>query len=164
MDDSMDDRVSVGSGVFIKDPINDIKIWLKNPNCCSLFRSVVPATETGLKVIDGDTRSGSIWIQIDSRNFIQCLSACSRVTDRTDVAILQQLHRFSAKRDFFLLQYIPSYVGIHENEIANILEKQGTTNPLPENFALTFIEMLSIRKRYTQKNLENSSNLQLVLW
>ena len=101
----------------------------------------------------------------DNRNSIQYWSTWSRVRDKAGVVILQHLYRLSAKCVIYL-QWIPSHVGIYRNEIADTLTKQGTTDPLPKNLALTFMEIFSIRKRNVQKkkNLEMSSCLQLVLW
>ncbi|GFU13058.1 putative RNA-directed DNA polymerase from transposon X-element [Trichonephila clavipes] len=68
--------------------------------------------------------SDSIWILTDSRSSIQYLKSCPHVIDSTGLDILSKLVRL-VQRKQVCLQWIPSHVGVPQNEVADERERAG---------------------------------------
>ncbi|GFX71440.1 gag-pol [Trichonephila clavipes] len=68
--------------------------------------------------------NSSIWILSDSRSAIQHLSNWHKMGDNTGVAILEKLKRLLSFREIHQ-QWVPLYINIAGNEIADALAKDG---------------------------------------
>ncbi|GFU02219.1 RNase H domain-containing protein [Trichonephila clavipes] len=71
-DGSCSDRGRAGSGIFSNTPGNDVKISIRNPDHCSVFRSELIAISGALDHALNSYKD-SIWILTDSRSSIQHL-------------------------------------------------------------------------------------------
>ncbi|GBM81857.1 hypothetical protein AVEN_219816-1 [Araneus ventricosus] len=87
----------------------------------------------------------AVWILSDSRSSIQHMKDWNNVGARTGISILKLLRHMGVDHEVHL-QWIPSYVDIYGNEVADNLAKQGTAEPLCSTPSLTFDEIYSIRK------------------
>ncbi|GFU72336.1 RNase H domain-containing protein [Trichonephila clavipes] len=98
---------------------NDVKITIRNPDHCSVFR-------LELIVISGALNSykDSIWILKDSRSSIQYLKNWPKIMDGTGLDILSKLIRLGHRKQV-CLQWIPSHVGVPGNEAADELAGRG---------------------------------------
>ena len=76
--------------------------------------------------------------------------------------LVTSLHTFW--KMWFYLKWIPSHMGIYRYEIADYLAKWVIIDHLSENLALTFMEIFFIWKEKFTKDLEKSSNSQLLFW
>ncbi|GFU46687.1 RNase H domain-containing protein [Trichonephila clavipes] len=65
-------RVRAGSGIFSNTPVNDVKISIRNPDHCSVFRSELFAISGALDYALNSYKD-SIWILTDSRSSLQYL-------------------------------------------------------------------------------------------
>ncbi|GFT21799.1 RNase H domain-containing protein, partial [Trichonephila clavipes] len=136
------DRGRAGSGIFCNTPGNDVKISIRNPDHCSVFRSELIAISGAL---DDSLNSykDRIWIPTDSRSSIQYLKDWTKIMDSTVLDILSKL---VGQRKQASLQWIPSQVGVPENEAANELASRGCDLPNPCSAALTHSEMHSFQR------------------
>ncbi|GFX21025.1 RNase H domain-containing protein [Trichonephila clavipes] len=71
-DGSRSDTGRAGSGIFSNTPGNDVKISIRNPDHCSVFRSQLIAISGALEHALNSYKD-SIWILTDSRSSIQYL-------------------------------------------------------------------------------------------
>ncbi|GFY19752.1 RNase H domain-containing protein [Trichonephila clavipes] len=91
------DTGRAGSGIFSNTPGNDVKISIRNPDHCSVFRSE-------LIVISGahdhvlNSYKDSIWILTDSRSSIQYLKNWPKIMDSTYLDILSKLVRLDQRK------------------------------------------------------------------
>ncbi|GBM92448.1 hypothetical protein AVEN_36058-1 [Araneus ventricosus] len=88
---------------------------------------------------------GEIWILSDSRNVIQYLVYWRDVSDRRGMNIFNKL-RTLCNTYVLHLQWIPSHVNLKYNDIADSLDKEGTTMPQAHIEPLTCLELYSRRK------------------
>ncbi|GFV70420.1 RNase H domain-containing protein [Trichonephila clavipes] len=89
---SRSDTGRAGSGIFSNTPRNDVKISIRNPNHCSVFRSELIAISGALDHALNSYKD-SIWILTDSRISIQYLKNWAKIMDCTGLDILSKLFR-----------------------------------------------------------------------
>ncbi|XP_071041216.1 ribonuclease H-like [Parasteatoda tepidariorum] len=123
-DGSMGAGAISGSGIFIFKGTG-IKICIKNPDFCSVFRSELIAIEEAVKFCIADNVNLDVWILSDSRSSIQHLSEWWRYGDRTTVNIVKLLNGLSHDIRIFF-QWVPSHVNVFGNEIADGLAREGS--------------------------------------
>ncbi|GFS62510.1 RNase H domain-containing protein [Trichonephila clavipes] len=119
-----------GSGIFSNTPGNDVKISIRNPDHCSVFRSELIAISGTLDHALNSYKD-SIWILTDSRGFIQYLKNWPKIMDSTGIDILSKLVRLGQRKQV-CLQWIPSHVGVSGNETADELADRGCDLPTPQ--------------------------------
>ncbi|GFV36621.1 RNase H domain-containing protein [Trichonephila clavipes] len=74
-------RIRVEKGVvFLVTPGNDVKISIRNPDHCSVFRSELIAIGGALDRALNSYKD-SIWIRLDSRSSIQYLNNSPKIMD-----------------------------------------------------------------------------------
>lgn len=149
-DGSKGDGDISGSGVFVKGR-NDIKICVRNPNFCSVFRSELIAIEEALKFCTSENVRSDIWILSDSSSAIQHLSEWWRHGDETTRNIVHLLNDLCVNIKIFF-QWVPSHVNVYGNEIADGLAREGSHQGSPStNRRLTYSEIASrVKKDITQ--------------
>ncbi|GFX96856.1 RNase H domain-containing protein [Trichonephila clavipes] len=116
-DGSRSDMGRAGNGIFSNTPGNDVKISIRNPEHCSVFRSELIAISGALDHALNFYK-GSIWILTDSRSSILYLKNWPKIMDSTGLYILSKLVRLGQRKQV-CLQWIPSHVGVPGNEAAN---------------------------------------------
>ncbi|GFV07606.1 RNase H domain-containing protein [Trichonephila clavipes] len=141
---SRSDTVRAGSGIFSNTPGNDVKISIRNPDHCSVFRSELIAI-SGTLDHDLNSYKDSIWILTDSRSFIQYLKNWPKIMDSTGLDILTKLVRLGQRKQVYL-QWIPSHVGAPGNEAADELAGRGCDLPNPSSTVLTHTEIPSFQR------------------
>ncbi|GFV60785.1 RNase H domain-containing protein [Trichonephila clavipes] len=87
-DGSLSDTGRSGSGIFSNTPGKDVKISIRNPDHCSVFRSELIAIIGAL-----NSYKDSIWILTGSRSSIQYLKNLPKIMDSTGLDILSKLAR-----------------------------------------------------------------------
>ncbi|GFX61495.1 RNase H domain-containing protein [Trichonephila clavipes] len=87
----------------------------------------------------------SIWILTDSRSSIQYLKSWLNIMDNTGLDILSKLVRLGQRKQA-CLQWIPSHVGVPENEATNELVGRGCDPPNPSSTVLTHTEIPSFQR------------------
>ncbi|GFT85004.1 RNase H domain-containing protein [Trichonephila clavipes] len=112
-------------------------IQRRNPDSCSVFRSELIAIDEALGSLAFLPNGKEIWILSDSRSVIQHLSNWQSVRDNVGVSILTKLKRLSTSHQIHL-QWIPSYMDLEGNEIADTLAKAGTRELPKPSAPLTF--------------------------
>ncbi|GFU40554.1 RNase H domain-containing protein [Trichonephila clavipes] len=112
-DGSRSDTGRAGSGIFSNTPGNDVKISIRNPDHCSVFRLELIAISGAL-----NSYKDSIWILTDSRSSIQYLKNWPKIMDSTSLDILSKLARL-VQRKQVCLQWVPSHVGVPGNKAAD---------------------------------------------
>jgi ribonuclease HI len=65
-------------------------------------------------------------ILVDSKSVIQAISSKKTPKTLTVLEVNKALRQLTALK-YVMLQWVPSHVGIHGNEIADLLAKKGTT-------------------------------------
>ncbi|GBM49119.1 hypothetical protein AVEN_77062-1 [Araneus ventricosus] len=145
-DGSRNDSNCTGSGNYIKRHNQELKIQRRNPDFCSVFRSELIAIDEGLDLLSSFSCSNEIWILTDSRSSIQHLANWHRIRDNTGMNILNRLKSLSVSYRIHL-QWIPSHVNIHGNEIADALAKAGADDASVPSAPLTYLELFSRAKR-----------------
>ncbi|XP_071041949.1 uncharacterized protein [Parasteatoda tepidariorum] len=145
-DGSKTDTSSSGSGVYIKSSNYSLNISKRNPDFCSVFRSVLIAIDTALDSLLTLQDQNNIWILSDSLSSIQYLTHWRKVRDKTSDSILHKTKILSRLREVHL-QWIPSHVGVLGNDIADTLAKEGTKENLISPNSLTFMELASKKKK-----------------
>lgn len=141
-DGSKDERGCSGSGIYILSQGGNKMIRRRNPDHCSVFRSELIAINEGIGSILSFPGSSPVWILSDSLSSIQYLSNWQRVRDSTGMAIINKLKHLSSFREVHF-QWIPSHVDIHGNETADLLAKEGSSEPLNTSDSLTYSEIFS---------------------
>ncbi|GFX02241.1 RNase H domain-containing protein [Trichonephila clavipes] len=109
-DGSRSDTGRAGSGIFSNTPGNNVKISIRNPDHCSVFRSEL-ITISGALDHALNSYKDSIWILTDSKSSIQYLKNWSKIMDSTGLDILSKLVRHGQRKQVSLL-WIPSHVGV----------------------------------------------------
>ncbi|GFW20304.1 RNase H domain-containing protein [Trichonephila clavipes] len=120
-------RSDTGSGIFSNTPGNDVKISIRNPDHCSVFRSELIAISGALDHALNSYKD-SIWILTDSRSSIQYLKNWPKIMDSTGLDILSKLVRLGQRKQV-CLQWIPSHAGVPGNEAADELTGRGSKSP-----------------------------------
>ncbi|GFU51243.1 uncharacterized protein TNCV_2755321 [Trichonephila clavipes] len=151
-DGSRDDNYRSGSCIYIKSQNHILRIQKRNPAGCSVFRSELIAIDEALGSLASLPNGKEIWILSDSRSAlsdsrsaIQHLSNWQCVRGNVGVSILTKLKQLSTSHQIHL-QWIPSYIDLEGNEIADTVAKAGARE-LPEPSApLTFLEIFSRTK------------------
>ncbi|GFV21753.1 RNase H domain-containing protein [Trichonephila clavipes] len=138
-----------GSGIFSNTPGNDVKISIRNTDHCYVFRSELIAISGALDYALNSYKD-SIWILTDSRRSIQYLKNWSKIMDSTGLDTLSKLVRLGQRKQV-CLQWIPSHVGVPENEAAGELAGRGCDHPNPSSTVLTHTEIHSFQRN--QMNL-----------
>ncbi|GFY12661.1 RNase H domain-containing protein [Trichonephila clavipes] len=105
-DGSRSDTGRTGSGIFTNTPGNDVKISIRNPDHCSVFRSELIAINGALDHAL-NSYNDSIWILTDSRSSIQYLKNWPKIMDITGLGILSKLVRLGQRKQV-CIQWIPS--------------------------------------------------------
>ncbi|GFT79012.1 RNase H domain-containing protein [Trichonephila clavipes] len=96
---SRSDTGRTGSGIFSITPGNDVKISIRNPDHCSVFRSELIAISGALDHALNSYKD-SIWILTDSRSSIEYLKNWSKIMDSTGLDILSKLVRISQRNKY----------------------------------------------------------------
>ncbi|GFY36104.1 RNase H domain-containing protein [Trichonephila clavipes] len=99
-----------GSGIFSNTPGNDVKISVRNPDHCSVFRSELIAISGALDRALNSYKD-SIWVLTDSRSSIQYFKNCPKIMDSTGLDISSKLVRLGQRKQL-CLQWIQSHVGV----------------------------------------------------
>ncbi|GFW89388.1 putative RNA-directed DNA polymerase from transposon BS [Trichonephila clavipes] len=134
------DTGRAGRGIFSNTPGNDVKISIRNPDHCSVFRSELIAISGALDHALNSYKD-SIWILTDSRSSIQYLKNWPKIMDSTGIDILSKLVRLGQRKQV-CLQWSPSHVGVPGNEAADELAGRGCDLPNPSSTVLTLGETL----------------------
>ncbi|GFU83410.1 RNase H domain-containing protein [Trichonephila clavipes] len=142
-DGSCLDTGRAGSGIFSNTPGNDVKISIRNPDHCSVFRSELIAI-SGAFHQTLNSYKDSIGILTDSRSSIQYLKNFLKIMDSTGIDILSKLVSLG-QREQVCLQWIPSHVGVPGNEAADELAGRGCDVPNPNSTVLTHTEIHSFQ-------------------
>ncbi|GFU32216.1 RNase H domain-containing protein [Trichonephila clavipes] len=121
-------------------PGNDVKISIRNPDHCSVFRSELIAISGAL-----NSYKDSIWILTDSRSSIQYLKSWPKIMDSTGLDIFSKLVRLGQRKQV-CLQWIPSHVGVPGNEAADELAGRGCDPPNPSSAVLTHMKIHSFQR------------------
>ncbi|GFS47434.1 RNase H domain-containing protein [Trichonephila clavipes] len=140
-DGSRSDTGRAGCGIFGNTPENDVKISIRNPDHCSVFRSELIASSGALDHALISYKD-SIWILTDSRSPIQYLKNWPKIMESTGLDILSKLVRLGQRKQV-CLQWIPSHVGVPGNEAADELVGRGCDLPNPSSTVLTHTEIYS---------------------
>ncbi|GFU10787.1 RNase H domain-containing protein [Trichonephila clavipes] len=143
-DGSRSDTGRAGSGIFSNTPGYNVKISIRNPDHCSVFRSELIAIGGALGRALNSYKD-SIRILTDSRSSIQCLKNWPKIMDSTDLDILSKLVKLGQRKQV-CLQWIPSHVGVGGNEAADELAGRGWDLPNPSSTVLTHLEIHSFQK------------------
>ncbi|GFV05219.1 RNase H domain-containing protein [Trichonephila clavipes] len=143
-DGSRSDTGRAGSGIFSNTPGNDVKISIRNPDHCTVFRSELIAISGALDHALNSYKD-SIWILTDSRSSILYLKNWPKIMDNTGLDILSKLVRLGQRKQV-CLQWIPSHVGVPGNEAADELAGRGCDLPNPSSTVLTHTEIHSFQR------------------
>ncbi|GFS98914.1 putative RNA-directed DNA polymerase from transposon BS [Trichonephila clavipes] len=134
-DGSRSDTGRAGSGIFSNTPGNDVKISIRNPDHCSVFRSeLIDISGTLDRALN--SYKDSIWILTDSGSSFQYFKNWPKIMDSTGLDILSKLVRLSQRKQV-CLQWIPSHVGVPGNEAADELAGRECDIPNPSSTVLT---------------------------
>ncbi|GFX59235.1 RNase H domain-containing protein [Trichonephila clavipes] len=125
---------------FIKYQDHILRIQRRNSDGCSVFRSELITIEEALGSLTSLPNGKKIWILSDSRSAIQHLSNWQSVRDNVGVS-----KRLSTSHQIHL-QWIPSYIDLEGNEIADTLAKAGASEVPEPSAPLTFLEIFSRTK------------------
>ncbi|GFW64681.1 RNase H domain-containing protein [Trichonephila clavipes] len=155
-DGSRSDTDRAGSGIFSNTPGNDVKISIKNPDHCSVFRPELIAISGTLDHALNSYKD-SIWILTDSRSSIQYLKNWPKITDSTGLDILSKLVRLGQRKQV-RLQWIPSNIGVPGNEAADELAGRGCDLPNASSSVLTYSEIHSFQKNKMNLTWRNPSS------
>ncbi|GFV55277.1 DDE_3 domain-containing protein [Trichonephila clavipes] len=101
VDGSRSDTGKAGSGIFSNTPGNDVKISIRNPYHCSVFRSELIAISGALDHAFNSYKD-SIWILTDSRSSIKYLKNWPKIMDSTGLDILSKLARLGQRKQVCL--------------------------------------------------------------
>ncbi|GFV86454.1 RNase H domain-containing protein [Trichonephila clavipes] len=143
-DGSRSNTGRAGSGIFSNTPGNDVKISIRNPDHCSVFRSEFIAISGALDHALNSYKD-SIWILTDSRSCIQYLKNWSKIMDSIGLDNLSKLVRLGQRKKV-CLQWIPSHVREPGNEAADELAGRGCDLPNPSSTVLTHSEIPSFQR------------------
>ncbi|GFW74921.1 RNase H domain-containing protein [Trichonephila clavipes] len=139
----------LGGNFLLNDSKPKLLQWERNADHASVFRTELIAIICGLSFINNirDLSDSEIWILTDSRSSIQHLSNWPSIGDSTIRSILPLFQQLSERHSIHL-QWAPSHVGLLGNEVADVLAKAATSNPVdPENhMILTSTEIYSRAK------------------
>ncbi|GFT64992.1 RNase H domain-containing protein [Trichonephila clavipes] len=116
-DGSRTDTVRAGSGIFSNTPGNYVKISIRSPDHCSVFRSELIAISGALDHALNSCKD-SISILTYSRSSIQYLKNWPKIMDCTGLDISFKLVRFGQRKQV-CLPWIPPHVGVPANEAAH---------------------------------------------
>ncbi|GFT70341.1 RNase H domain-containing protein [Trichonephila clavipes] len=94
---SRSDTSRAGRGIFGNTPGNDVKISIRNPDHCSVFRSELIAISGALDHALNSYKD-SIWILTDGRSSIQYLKNWPKIMDSTGLDILSKLVRLGQRK------------------------------------------------------------------
>ncbi|GFX43000.1 putative RNA-directed DNA polymerase from transposon BS [Trichonephila clavipes] len=159
-DGSRSDTGRAGSGIFSNTPRNDVKISIRNPDHCSVFRSELIAISGALDHALNSYKD-SIRILTDSRSSIQYLKNWPKIMDSTGLDSLSKLVRLGQRKQV-CLQWIPSHVGVPGNEAADELAGRGCDLPNPSSTVLTYTEIHSFQRKKNECDLAKPSCSPLV--
>ncbi|GFV30629.1 RNase H domain-containing protein [Trichonephila clavipes] len=121
-----------------------LKISIRNPDHCSVFRSELIAISSALDHALNSYKD-SIWILTESRSSIQYLKNWPKIMDSTGLDILFKLVRLGQRKQV-CLQWIPSHVSVPGNEAADELAGRGCDLPSPNSTVLTYTEIPSFQR------------------
>jgi len=122
-----------GSGAHIILPNRVINLCTRNPNWSSNYRAELTAIENSLQsAIGNECSSQNLFIISDSQSAIQSVKQCFNSRDNQLHRIAQLIQRISNSTQIHL-HWIPSHVGIHGNEVADTLARQGTVKEIDHN-------------------------------
>ncbi|GFS88020.1 RNase H domain-containing protein [Trichonephila clavipes] len=138
---SRSDTGRAGSGIFSRTPGSDVKISIRNPDHCSVFRSEFIAIRGALDHAL-NSYNDSMWILTDSRSSIQYLKNWPKIMDSTGLDILSKLVRLGQRKQV-CLQWIPSHVGGPGSEAADELAGRGCDLPNPSSTVFTHTKIHS---------------------
>ncbi|GBL86945.1 hypothetical protein AVEN_236103-1 [Araneus ventricosus] len=123
-DGSKSDSGRTGSGVYATAEYSLVFLCrFSNPDNCSVFRSELLAIREAL---DFALRSETIdtYILTDSKSSIQYLKNWPKISEKTGQEIISKIVSISEKSRI-CIQWIPSHVGVFNNEVADLLAKEG---------------------------------------
>ncbi|GFV16486.1 RNase H domain-containing protein [Trichonephila clavipes] len=121
-----------------------VKIRIRNPDHCSVFRSELIAISGALDHALNSYKD-SIRILTDSRSSLQYLKNWQKIMDSTGLDILSKLVRLGQRKQL-CLQWIQSHVGVPGNEAANELPGRECDLPNPSSTALTHTKIHSFQR------------------
>ncbi|GFX15328.1 pancreatic lipase-related protein 2 [Trichonephila clavipes] len=157
MHGSRSDTGRAESGIFSIIPENDVKISIRNPDHCSVFRSELIAISGALDHALNSYKD-SIWTLTDSRSSVQYLKNWPKIMDSIGLDILSKLVRLGQRKQV-CLQWIPSHVVVPGSEAADELVGRGCDLPNPSSTVLTHSKIPSFQRN--QMNLTSCSPLHM---
>ncbi|GBM85041.1 hypothetical protein AVEN_248971-1 [Araneus ventricosus] len=127
-DGSKSDSGRTGSGVYAKAEDGLVfRCRFRNPDNCSVFRSellaIREASNLALHFENSD-----IYILTDNKSSIQYLKNWPEIREKTGQEIISKIATLSQK-SIVCFQWIPSHVGVFDNEEADVLAKEGSALP-----------------------------------
>ncbi|GBN00540.1 hypothetical protein AVEN_61449-1 [Araneus ventricosus] len=138
MDGSKSDSGRTGSGVYAKAEDGLVfRCRFRNPDKCSVFRSELLAIRETLNFALHFENS-DIYILTDSKSSIQYLKSWPEIRENPVKRLFPKLLVCS--------QWIPSHVGVFDNEEADVLAKEGSALPSATSSELFTSEIYSIHK------------------
>ncbi|GFV65669.1 RNase H domain-containing protein [Trichonephila clavipes] len=143
-DGSRSNAGRTGNGIFSNTHGNDVKISIRNPDHCSVFRSELIAVSGALDYALNSCKD-NIWILTDSRSSIQYMKNWPKIMDSAGLNILSKLVRLGQRKQV-CLQWIPSHVVVPGNEAVDELAGRGCDLPNPSSTVLTHTEIPSFQR------------------
>ncbi|GBO46084.1 hypothetical protein AVEN_272627-1, partial [Araneus ventricosus] len=111
---------------------------------CSVFRSELLANREALDFALSFETSDT-YILTDSRSSIQYLKNWLKISEKTGQEIISKIVSLSQKSRV-CIQWIPSHVGVFGNEVADLLDKEGSALPSAASGELFASEISSIHR------------------
>ncbi|GFW41547.1 RNase H domain-containing protein [Trichonephila clavipes] len=142
-----------GSGIFSNTPVNDVKISIRNPDHCSVFRlELIAISDTFDHALN--SYKDNIWILTDSRSSIQYLKNWLKIMDSTCLDILSKLVRLGQRRQL-CLQWVSSHVSVPGNKAADELACRGCDLFNPSSTVLTHSKIHSFQRNKMNLTWQN---------
>ncbi|GBM20749.1 hypothetical protein AVEN_105973-1 [Araneus ventricosus] len=142
-DGSKSDSGRTGSGVYAR-AVDGLVFRCRFRNNCSVFRSellaIREALDFALRFETSDT-----YILTDSKSSIQYLKNWPKIPEKTGQGIISKIVSLSQKSRV-CIQWIPFHVGVFGNEVADLLEKEGSALPSTASGELFASEISSIHR------------------
>ncbi|GBL98715.1 hypothetical protein AVEN_8618-1 [Araneus ventricosus] len=144
-DGSKWDSGRTGSGVYTKAEDGLVfRCRFRNPDNCLVFRSALLAIKEAL---DFPLRfeTSDTYILSDSKSSIQYLKNWPKIPEKTGKETISKIVSLSQKSRV-CIQWIPSHVGVFDNEVADLLAEEGSALPSAASGELFASEISSLHR------------------